>query len=64
MCRCAYPQENLIQFFFLGVMPLFKLRNLTKIKDTYILKTDRQRNSTETTQQNFVKLCSYEEYNV
>ena len=50
--------------FFLGVMPLFKLRNLTKIKDTYILKTDRQRNSTETTQQNFVKLCSYEEYNV
>ena len=27
-CKCAYPQE------ILGVMPLFELRNLTKIKDT------------------------------
>ena len=32
MCRCAYPQEILIQFFFLGVMPLCELINLTKIK--------------------------------
>ena len=30
MCRCAY----LIQFLFLGVMPLFEPRNLTKIKST------------------------------
>ena len=34
MCGCAYPQEILIQFFFQGVMPLFELKNLTKIKDT------------------------------
>ena len=34
MCRCTYPQKILIQFFFLGVMPLLKLRKLTKIKDT------------------------------
>ena len=33
MCRCAYLQEILIQFFW-AVVPLFELRNLTKIKDT------------------------------
>ena len=32
--RCAYPQEIMIQFFFLGVMPLFELRNLAEMKDT------------------------------
>ena len=31
-CRCAYPQEILIQFFFSNA--LFELRNLAKIKDT------------------------------
>ena len=44
--------------FFLVVMPLIWSRY--KI----LLKTVRQRNSTETAQQNFVKLCSYEEHNV
>ena len=59
MCRCAYPQEFWF-FFFLGVTPLFKLGNLTNIK---ILLETRQRNYTETAQQNFVKLCSYEGHN-
>ena len=53
-------QEILIQFFFfLEVMPIFKLRrNLTKIKET------TQNGSSETAIQNFVKLCSYEGHNV
>ena len=43
---------------FLGVMPLFEHRNLTKIEDT--TQNVCQRNSTETAQHNFVKLRSYE----
>ena len=43
-------------------MPLFELRNLTKMKDT--TETVLQHNSTETAQQNFIKLCSYEGHNV
>ena len=59
MCRCAYPGEFWF-FFFLGVTPLFKLGNLTNIR---ILLETRQRNYTETAQQNFVKLCNYEGHN-
>ena len=33
MCRCAYPQEILIPFFFRSYA-LFELRNLAKMKDT------------------------------
>ena len=58
MCRCAYPQE------ILGAMPLFELRNLTKMKDTTETVTYSQRNSSENAQQNFLKLCSYEGQNV
>ena len=47
--------------FFLGAMPLFEL-NLTKMKDT--TETVGQHNSTETAQQNCVKLCSYEGHSV
>ena len=61
MCRCAYPQDILI-LFFLGAMLLFELRNLTKMKDT--TETVGQHNSTQTAQQNCVKLCSYEGHNV
>ena len=61
MCRCAYPQGILIQFFFRS-NALFEPGNLTKMKDT--TETDFQRNSTETTEQNFVKLCSYEGRNM
>ena len=62
MCRCAYPQEILIQcyfvfiLYFLGVMPIFEQRNLTKMKDT------TQNNSTEIAQQNVVvmkDMCRY-----
>ena len=62
MCRCAYPQEILIQFLFLGVMPLFELIIWQKLK--VLLKTVHQCNSPETAQQNFMKLCSYEGHNV
>ena len=55
MCRCAYPQEILIQFFFLN-HALFELKNLTKMKDT--TETVCQHNSSEAAQKNFVKLCS------
>ena len=41
---------------------LFELRYLTKLKDT--IETVGQHNSTETAQQNRVKLCSYEGHNV
>ena len=61
MCRCAYPQEILIPFFSLNYA-LFELRNLTKKKDT--TETVGQRNSSETAQQNLVKLCSNEGHNV
>ena len=53
MCRYAYPQEILIQFF-LGITPFFNLEILTKMKDT--TETVSKRNSTETAQQNFVNL--------
>ena len=62
MCRCAYRQDILIPFFSLGAVPLFELQNLTKMKDT--TETVGQHNSTETVQQNYVKLCSYEGHNV
>ena len=61
MCRCAYPQEILIQFFF-SESALFELKNLAKMKDT--TETVCQRNSSETAQQNFLKLCSNEGHNV
>ena len=61
MCRCAYPQEILIQFFF-SEYALSKLRNLAKMKDT--TETFCQHNSTEATQQNFLKLCSNEGHNI
>ena len=48
--------------FFMGAMPLFELRNLTKMKDT--TETVSQRKSTENTKQNCMKLCSYEGHNV
>ena len=57
MCWCAYPQEILIQFFF-SELPLFELRNLAKMKDT--TETFCQHNSSETAQQNFMKLCIFE----
>ena len=57
MCRYAYPQEILIQFFSWNYA-LFELRNLTKMKNTS--ETVCQRNSSEAAQQNFVKHCSYE----
>ena len=53
---------NFDSIFFLGAMPLFELRNLTKMKDT--TETVGQHNSTETAQKNCVKLCSYEGHNV
>ena len=40
----------------------FELRNLTKMKDT--TETVCQRNSSETAQQNFLKLCINEGLNV
>ena len=61
MYRCAIPQDILIHFF-LGAMPLFELRNLTKMKDT--TETVAQHDSTETAHKNCVKLCSYERHNV
>ena len=65
MFRCGYPQDILIHFFFWErAMPffIFKLRNLTKMKDT--TDTVGKHNSTETAQQNCVKFCSYEGHNV
>ena len=34
LCRCAYPQEILIHFFFSKSYALFELKNLAKMKDT------------------------------
>ena len=61
MCRCAYPLEILIQFFF-SELRLFELRNLAKMIDT--TETVCQHNSSETAPEDFVKLCSYEGLNV
>ena len=47
---------------FLGITPFFNFRNLAKMKDT--TGTACQRNSSETAQQNFVKLFSYEGHNL
>ena len=55
--RCAYYKELLVHFFTGSYAP-FERRNLTKIK--YSTKTVCQRNSFETAQQNFTKLCIYE----
>ena len=46
--------------FFLGVIPLFELRNLTKMKDT----TQKQFVSTTPLQRSTELLCSYEGLNV
>ena len=60
MCRCTYSDEPLIHF--LGSYAPFELRNSAKIKKK--LLTDCQRNSSETPQQNLVKLCTYEGHTV
>ena len=49
---------NFDLIFFSRNYALFELRNLAKMKDT--TETVCQRNSSKATQQNFVKLCSYE----
>ena len=49
---------NFDSIFFSRTYALFELRNLAKMKDT--TETVGQHNSTETAQQNCVKLCSYE----
>ena len=61
MCKCAYPQEILIPFFF-SEYALFELRNLTKMKVS--TETVCQRNSSEVAQQNFVELRNYEGLNM
>ena len=52
MCRRAYTQEILIQYFSPSYA-LFELRNLAKMKDT--TETVCQRNSLEAAQPNFMK---------
>ena len=59
MKLCAYPQKILIHFF-LGVSPFLNLEIWPKLKILHILKTVRQRNSSEAVQKYFVKLSSYE----
>ena len=61
LCRRAYSHEHLIHFFYGSYGP-FEHRNLAKIKN--IAKTDCQPNSSETPQQNLLKLCSYEGHTV
>ena len=56
-----YNQRNKLEIliiFFSRSYAFFELRNLAKMKDT--TETVCQRTSSETAQQNFVKLCSYE----
>ena len=53
---------NFDSIFFSLNYALFKLRNLTKMKDT--TKTVGQRNSSETAQQKFLKLGCNEGHNV
>ena len=53
MCRCAY---TCTQESFLGVTPFFNLEIWPKWK--ILLKTVCQRHSSDTAQQNFLKLCS------
>ena len=52
------PTGNFDSICFSRSYALFELRNLAKVKDT--TETVCQRNSSETAQQNFVKLCSCE----
>ena len=52
----------LIHFFFWEICPFFNLEIWPKLE--ILLKTVRQRSSTETAQQNFVKLCSYKGHKV
>ena len=54
--------EHVDSFFFSRSNALIELRNLAKIKDT--TETVCQRNSPETAQQNFLKLCCNEGHNV
>ena len=49
---------NFDSIFFCSGYAIFELRNLAKMKDT--AETVCQHNSSETAQQNFVKLCSCE----
>lgn len=58
LCRFVYSQELSFQFFS-GNYVLFELKNMAKI--THATETDCQRNSSDTAQQSFMKLCSYEE---
>ena len=62
MCRCAYPQEILIQFFSGSNAPFLNLEIWPKLK--ILLKTVCQCNSSEIAQQNIVKLCSYKGHSV
>ena len=59
--RYAYHRKFWLNFFSRNYA-CFELWNWTKMKDT--TETVRQRNSTETAQQNFVKLCCYEGHKV
>ena len=59
MCRCANQQKIMIQYFSRSYV-LFQLRNLAKLKET--TETVCQRNSSESVQQNFVKLYSYKRH--
>ena len=62
ICRCAYLQEMIIQFFFLGVTPFMNLE--IRLKWKILFKTVCQHNSSETAKQNFVKRYSNEGHNV
>ena len=53
ICGCSYPQEILIQFYFLGVMLFMNLEIWPKLK--ILLRTIPQRNSTEIAQKNFTR---------
>ena len=50
-------RKLLFNFFSIRITPFFELKNLTKMKDT--TETICQRNSSEASQQNFVKLCCF-----
>ena len=53
---------NFVSNFFSGRYTPFELRNLAKIR--YTTETVCQGKSSETAQQHFVKICSYEEQTV
>ena len=54
---CISPGSSDVVLFW-GEMPFFELKNVAKIKDT--TETVCQRNSSDTAQQIFKKLCSCE----